>query len=104
MPIWLLVDLPMFGSSGFFVEQGGDFCGGVNGLRLRQRQLTFVLTDGGLVYFEFEQVTMAIADIIGAITNAFAPCVKIEFAAQFYIGSTQSYAFAEDARKIRLPA
>ena len=46
---------------------------------------------------------MAIADVIGAITNAFAPRVKIEFAVQLYIRSTQAHAFAKDARKIGLP-
>ena len=54
MPVWLLVDLPMFGSSGFFVQQGCDFCGCMYGLRPWQRQLAFILTDCGLVHFEFE--------------------------------------------------
>ena len=90
---------------GFFTEPRGDARRDASRSQVRRASIRCPASPiAHVVHFEIDQVARAVADVVAARADAFAPVVVSRACRQLHVAAAEADALAVDARKIRLAA
>lgn len=101
VPVRLFVELAVLEIGvGCFVEARGDFGGNGDGARFLERKFAFAFAHADVIDAKINDVAFAVADVVAAEAEAFAPVFVVEFAVELHVGAAEANAFAVDAGEI----
>ena len=105
VPVRFLVDAErLHFDVSLFVEAGGDPGFDFHFARLGELHFAAFLADFATVDLEFHEMTLAVADVVAAESNAFAPGVILELAIELHVAATEADLLAVDAGEVGLAA